>query len=618
MLILNKTSKKRLKTEILFLSWALIICAVSESRAEGQNEATLAPSSVPNVALRPVRVELSVVLKSGLTGLSATPHRKAVRKQAREFLEVHRLFRQAAAADKKVPAPAVIAWQSRCLSDPKSNPFCSAVDEMVSSSAEIKDEAGEENGSPTVTQDSKQISRLLSEGELAALRGVDERLLHRSARQLSEWSLLEKVSSKALESSGCQDSTLNLVLGHKAEEFFPEKRFQDLAVAHYKRAAQCEGPNDQSAKAQYRLSLLLIWEGKCAQASDWLTKLYSAKESFYASRALFWKARCAKQSGDKLAQDAFRSRLTKEFPLNFHELILREGKLLTPPQSLDVRPALVQFREDEGAFPGAFKINQKITSAETLQEVGAHALALDFLEALAADSASSSPELRLYIAVLMQRSGDSIGQFKALSRLFRDSPAMISRATLELFYPLKRNHADIIKRFGSRVDPWLVAALIRQESGFNTNARSPAGAMGVMQLMPATARRMEKVSKRELFDMKTNVRLGVKYFDQLLVRFEGDAELALAAYNAGPEKVDQWKRRYVTDDRVLFLDLIPYRETREYVAYIARNYYWYLSLYAGHVLEERVQLRAPRAPASSTATREAGKKPLVFSLFGTL
>jgi soluble lytic murein transglycosylase len=101
----------------------------------------------------------------------------------------------------------------------------------------------------------------------------------------------------------------------------------------------------------------------------------------------------------------------------------------------------------------------------------------------------------------------------------------------------------VIQRFGSKLDPFLVTALIRQESAFNEHARSPVGALGLMQLMPETARRMERVSKRELLDAKTNVRLGVKYFTGLLARFDSDPELALAAYNAGPEKVDDWRRR---------------------------------------------------------------------------
>jgi soluble lytic murein transglycosylase len=100
-----------------------------------------------------------------------------------------------------------------------------------------------------------------------------------------------------------------------------------------------------------------------------------------------------------------------------------------------------------------------------------------------------------------------------------------------------------------------------------------------MQLMPNTARRMERVSKRELYDAKTNIRLGVRFFKQMMDRYNNVTELALAAYNAGPERVDEWLRRYPTDNRMLFVDLIPFKETREYVSFIGRNYYWYRLLY---------------------------------------
>jgi hypothetical protein len=87
------------------------------------------------------------------------------------------------------------------------------------------------------------------------------------------------------------------------------------------------------------------------------------------------------------------------------------------------------------------------------------------------------------------------------------------------------------------------------------------------------------ISTHEILDPKNNVRLGTLYFRSLLEQYDGDAELALAAYNAGPDKVDAWLKRYPVENRMLFFDLIPFKETRDYVALIARNYFWYMSLY---------------------------------------
>jgi soluble lytic murein transglycosylase-like protein len=113
---------------------------------------------------------------------------------------------------------------------------------------------------------------------------------------------------------------------------------------------------------------------------------------------------------------------------------------------------------------------------------------------------------------------------------------------------------DLIDEHASRngVRRGLVRAVIQVESGFNPRALSNKGAMGLMQLMPATARQFGVVNA---FDPAENVRGGVAYLRQLLDRYNGDERLALAAYNAGPGAVDRYGQT-----------VPPYRETRDYVS----------------------------------------------------
>jgi soluble lytic murein transglycosylase-like protein len=120
------------------------------------------------------------------------------------------------------------------------------------------------------------------------------------------------------------------------------------------------------------------------------------------------------------------------------------------------------------------------------------------------------------------------------------------------FDPLIETHAQ-----HHGLEPDLVRAVIQVESGFNPYAVSPKGAMGLMQLMPATASELGVVNP---FEPEQNIRGGVAYLKQLLARFDNKVELALAAYNAGPGAVDRYGQQ-----------VPPYRETQAYVKKITKG-----------------------------------------------
>ncbi len=137
------------------------------------------------------------------------------------------------------------------------------------------------------------------------------------------------------------------------------------------------------------------------------------------------------------------------------------------------------------------------------------------------------------------------------------------------------------------VDPYLAAAIIREESQYDEKAVSVVGAVGLMQLMPVTANAVAQrygfptVGREELFDQETNIRLGVRYLGQLLEQYNGNLAHAVAAYNAGPIAVNSWIAVHRGRDQDEFVELIPYQETRLYVKRVLRSYGEYRRLHNG-------------------------------------
>ena len=154
---------------------------------------------------------------------------------------------------------------------------------------------------------------------------------------------------------------------------------------------------------------------------------------------------------------------------------------------------------------------------------------------------------------------------------------------VELRFPLAFADAITAAAQSNELDSHLLFALARQESAFDASATSPAGARGLMQVMPATAKstaRKYKIPYRkgaELYNPATNIAIASRYYRELLKRFDGSRILASAAYNAGPTRVTEWLNK---SDGTLPLDIwievIPYRETRAYV----RNILMYSIIYS--------------------------------------
>lgn len=141
-----------------------------------------------------------------------------------------------------------------------------------------------------------------------------------------------------------------------------------------------------------------------------------------------------------------------------------------------------------------------------------------------------------------------------------------------LRFPLGKREAVVRAAHDGGVDPAWAYAIIRAESAWTADAKSGANAYGLMQLLPGTAARVAREQKlsfggaANLFDADLNIQLGTRYLGQMAARYDGSPWLASAAYNAGPEPVSRWVNARDSLDPDLFIETIPYKETREYVS----------------------------------------------------
>ncbi len=187
-------------------------------------------------------------------------------------------------------------------------------------------------------------------------------------------------------------------------------------------------------------------------------------------------------------------------------------------------------------------------------------------------------DLHLLNARIIQNSENYLATFRYLYEVLDRKEVIFNRQLLEILYP--QPYLGVLSKAlkGENLDPVVVLALIRQESVFNPEARSPVGARGLMQLMPKTARRFRRsVGDRHLVNPQINIDIGTKYFKNLLKRYDGNLVYVLAAYNAGESRVERWRNVYFDTDATILknIEAIPFLETRNYVKLIFRNIFFY-------------------------------------------
>lgn len=548
-------------------------------------------------------LSLAVVLDQNITSRDRFKEDAAVYKKLDEQADKFVRFRLGRMTPKEK-----LVWIGDCFSahNEVPDPFC---DFTITQKAKVlgigPDTQSQKEPKP---RSAYEVSLALQTKQWGLLGRYTERELINGLKRLSGLDKMIPLFDGAMKEKDCMPPRVYSSFALKAEEYFPDPIARAHAISLYDKSINCTRVEDETSyKARYRLALLYIAEDKCNPAAPLLDTVALKVGGEYQSRASYWRYFCAKKLGQEDIAAAHMNRLLKDFQLSYHVLLLQEGSVNELVRQVRNRDPKVRFRSEIRK-----DLNLVVMAAEVLLARESTVLAKEMVDYLVDRMEQTEPDFRLYVATLQHRLGETLDKFKVLSGVFKDSPELIANTSLQMYYPL--NRFDIMSKHKGKLDPYLAASIIRQESAFRENARSQAGALGLMQLMPATASRLERVSRRELYDAHTNIRLGVKYFTKVLSKFSNDGELALAAYNAGPDKVDDWKRRYVTQNRMLFVDLIPFKETREYVAAIGRNYFWYLALYDRKVVEDS---GPSRTLASQSPLHPPGIMQKVFALSKT-
>ncbi|HWG86860.1 MAG TPA: lytic transglycosylase domain-containing protein, partial [Candidatus Acidoferrales bacterium] len=327
--------------------------------------------------------------------------------------------------------------------------------------------------------------------------------------------------------------------------------------------------------------------------TDEAKRLLEEQLAFYpssaeVSAAIYWRGRMAEDEGDKPLARAYYQKLSENYRYFYYANLARErlAKIgvedVGDPDVLDKLPPLAAPPKDWDAPPDDLRAEK----AKLL----ANAALYDFaVKELQAAGSATAPWMAKALADIFSDSGSYIRAIEALKRAvpgyFSAEISQMPRPVWESLFP--RPYWDELKRDAqaNHLDPFLVASLIRQESEFNPQAISSANAMGLMQLLPQVGKGLAKemkvrhFSSDQLLSPDTNLRLGTKYFKHMVDHYDGQVEYALAAYNAGEDRVDQWRKDGNFKSVEEFVESIPFTETREYVQAIMRNAVLYKLLY---------------------------------------
>ncbi|HWE48727.1 MAG TPA: transglycosylase SLT domain-containing protein [Bryobacteraceae bacterium] len=365
----------------------------------------------------------------------------------------------------------------------------------------------------------------------------------------------------------------------------------------YKAAAD-SFPADPSAAATH---WKVAWDAYLDARPERVTILREQVERYprdgYASSALYFLGRIAEAAGDTGEARAYYDRLILQYPHYFYTGLAKDRvkdsktKLTAAIPDATVKTWLDGIKwpkhSDLSSSEPTSATRQRIQRARLLELAGLQDTAESELRFGAKTGTEQNQLLALELANVEPSPFQALHIVKGMTSDYLSVPLQEASSKLwKLLFPLPYKDEVFRNARDHGLDPFQVAALIRQESEFNPKAKSHANAYGLMQVLPSTGRMLGRqegvgtVRPIMLFNPALNIQLGTRYLRGQLDSWNGDWYQTLAAYNAGPSRVRQWLTWTKFDEPEEFVEDIPFNETREYVQAVLRNADVYRELYA--------------------------------------
>ena len=376
------------------------------------------------------------------------------------------------------------------------------------------------------------------------------------------------------------------------------RRDYDHAIDYFRELQQRFPKGTRASYAHWKAAWLNFRQGRTEDArKGFENQLALYPDSAEVPSALYWRGRIAEEENNPGMARAFYQKLADRYR-NYYYAELGRQRLKILRAKGDVAPAdAVHYAllDHIAPLPGALKIpeaeppddNLRVARARLLSNGALADMAVRELQAAASQEGGSwaPPEM----ARVYQDGGRYDRGIEIMKRMTPNYFAVdipdLPRPYWEALFP--RAYWNDLRKYSlaNGLDPFLVASLIRQESEFNAGALSRANAVGLMQLLPTTGKTVAKQVKMkgynapQLYTPAVNLQLGTRYFKDMVDKYNGQFEYALAAYNAGSDRVSDWLGEGHYRDPQEFVESIPFTETREYVQAILRNANVYRQLY---------------------------------------